>query len=397
MLDSRCRNHHTTTRNTPLKIVAAVLAPAILILATSAAPALALQPVVFDWAEITNTTPGVANQPDTVVMNDSTSAYGSVEHDYRIATTAVTNAQYVAFLNAVASQQDPHNLYHTSMSGPFGGITRSGNIGNYTYTPIQGRESHPVVYVSFLDAMRFVNWLANGQPSGPNAALATEAGAYVIIDGLTESRSPNAAFFLPSENEWYKAAYHQPQAQGGPASNYWFFPTGSNTAPIAPPSANATANYNNATGSTMPVNAYQPNFSGIFNAAGNVWEWNESLLANNSERGLRGGSFAGSASFLRSNWRSSNIPTIQTALIGFRVAAPITDAPLTCNCDRNGDGILTIEDYFEYLNEFFAQLDPDNPGPGSADFNGDNLVTEADFEAFRANCLEGIATLLPCP
>ncbi len=46
-----------------------------------------------------------------------------------------------------------------------------------------------------------------------------------------------ANFFIPSEDEWYKAAYYQPADQGGDTDNYWLYPTASNTEPTI-----ATAN-----------------------------------------------------------------------------------------------------------------------------------------------------------
>ncbi len=105
-------------------------------------------------------------------------------------------------------------------------------------------------YVSFFDAMRFTNWLENGQPTGGSG---TESGVYTIGNGLNETRAPGATFFIPSEDEWYKAAYHQPAAQGGDADDYWLYPTASNSVPtiatanalgdISNPGANV-ANYN---------------------------------------------------------------------------------------------------------------------------------------------------------
>jgi formylglycine-generating enzyme required for sulfatase activity len=57
--------------------------------------------------------------------------FGSVAYTYNIGATEVTNAQYAAFLNAVA-RTDTFNLYNTNMAGSFGGITRSGSPGSYT-------------------------------------------------------------------------------------------------------------------------------------------------------------------------------------------------------------------------------------------------------------------------
>ena len=105
--------------------------------------------------------------------------------------------------------------------------------------------------------MRFVNWLENGQGSG-----ATESGVYTISDGVSETRSASANFFIPSEDEWYKAAYYDPrsEAAGGPPGddNYWLYPTQSDTAPtaVAPPGGANSANCNLAVGDTTDVGAY---------------------------------------------------------------------------------------------------------------------------------------------
>ena len=85
-------------------------------------------------------------------------------------------------------------------------ITRSGSDGSYSYAVNSGFGPNPVNHVSFFDAMRFVNWLQNGQGSG-----GTETGVYTISDGISETRNPSASFWLPSENEWYKAAYYDPR------------------------------------------------------------------------------------------------------------------------------------------------------------------------------------------
>ena len=80
----------------------------------------------------------------------------------------------MTFLNAVAAA-DPYGLYRTLMgSSSAGGIVRSGVSGSYSYAvkapALSGTYTYddkPVVYVSSGDAMRFANWLHNGQPTGP--------------------------------------------------------------------------------------------------------------------------------------------------------------------------------------------------------------------------------------
>ncbi len=131
-------------------------------------------------------------------MGDGTTGYGSVDYTYRISKYEVTNAQYAEFLNAVAST-DSYGLYDTDMGSPepweWGGITRSGSSGSYTYSAIGGREDMPVNHVSWYDSLRFANWLHNGQPTGAQDNSTTEDGAYTII---TESPVPGPLPLAPS-------------------------------------------------------------------------------------------------------------------------------------------------------------------------------------------------------
>src|SRR4051812_14233726 len=62
--------------------------------------------IAVEWVTVGE--PG--NRPDTQVMNDGTTRYGSVAHAYRIGKFQITNAQYAAFLNAKA-KLDPYQLY----------------------------------------------------------------------------------------------------------------------------------------------------------------------------------------------------------------------------------------------------------------------------------------------
>lgn len=107
---------------------------------------------------------------------------------------------------------------------------------------------------------------------------------------------------MTSEDEWYKAAYYQPASQGGDADDYWPYPTSTNTI------TSSQANYNNFVGNTAPVGSYAANFNGAFDMGGNVFEWNEAVIAT-AWRGIRGGSFQGNAS-LRSDVRNDEDPIV---------------------------------------------------------------------------------------
>ena len=171
--------------------------------------------VTIDWVTVGN--PG--NIADTT---GAPNPCGAVDYDYQIGKYEVTAGQYTEFLNAVAAT-DTYGLYNTSMDGSYGcKIQQSGISGSYTYSVASDWENRPVNYVSWYDSVRFANWLHNGQGAGD-----TEDGAYDMSGSMV--RKAGAQVWLPSEDEWYKAAYHK--NAGGVAGNYFLYPTSSDTAP----------------------------------------------------------------------------------------------------------------------------------------------------------------------
>jgi hypothetical protein len=156
--------------------------------------------------------------------NDST-GYGAVAYDYQIAKNETTIGQYAEFLN-MAAKSDPYALYSTNMASDakIAGISRSGSEGGYSYSVIGSSANKPITYVSWFDAARFCNWLHNGQGSG-----STETGAYTLNGAMSGiyTVTPGAQTWIPSENEWYKAAYYD--ATKGGSGGYWQYPTQSNT------------------------------------------------------------------------------------------------------------------------------------------------------------------------
>ena len=218
--------------------------------------------VTIDWVTVGN----AGNAAD------STTGYGSVAYEYQIGKYEVTNAQYGAFLNA-AAKTDSYELYNSNMSTY--GITRSGSSGSYTYSVTTALANRPVVYVSWFDAARFANWLANGQGSGD-----TETGSYTL-NGATGGiilANAGAQVYIPTENEWYKAAYYN-----GATSTYSLYPNGQNSI------TTADANYGWSVGSSTDVGTYNsdPSFYGTFDQGGNVSEWNDAVIFE-SRRGMRG-------------------------------------------------------------------------------------------------------------
>lgn len=260
------------------------------------------------------------------------SLYGAVAYAYNIAKNETTISQYAAFLNAVA-KTDTYSLYSTGMTDSYiNGISRSGSSGSYTYTVNPGSGNKPITYVSWFDAARFTNWLHNGQPGGAQDAASTEDGAYTLLGAMSGiiAKNGGAKAWIPSENEWYKAAYYDPNKGGVGVGGYWSLATQSNTLAGNTAGVANSANYDDGDYVGYPgmaltdVGAYGMNSDSAYGTndqAGNVWEWNDSVISSSS-RGLRGGSWGDGEVGLRASARIAYDPAFEDDnLMGFRVAS----------------------------------------------------------------------------
>ncbi|NDB58018.1 hypothetical protein EB001_06190 [bacterium] len=182
------------------------------------------------------------NNPDNydnfVLVKDSgnvanTDGYGGVSYNYYIGKYELTNNEYCQFLNAVA-KTDTYRVFLTGMPGsindPIRGISRSGVAGNYSYFVKPNMSNKPANYISWFGAARYCNWLHNNKPSGVQSINTTESGAYALngTTSLIVPKSSGAKYYIPTENEWYKAAYYK---GGSTNAGYWTFATQSNTFP----------------------------------------------------------------------------------------------------------------------------------------------------------------------
>jgi len=282
------------------------------------------------------------NAPDTTTFQ-----YGTVGYEYRIGATEVTNSQYIGFLNSKASVGDALGFYNTNMaSNAYGGILRSGSgtsLDPYTYAAKDGKLNHPVNFVSWYDAIRYANWMHNGQGNGD-----TETGSYnlgqlnangtPLLIFSASQRTSDAKWFLPSINEWYKAAFHK---NDGVTGNYWDYPVRSDNPPIAEAPAGGihSANFDDAVDGPVEVASYSRARSayGTFDQGGNLFEWVESTrVATTPATALVvGGHWAASDTFLSSSYTGTDSgKTNEFDGRGFRLATNVPEPGnwLLCLC-----------------------------------------------------------------
>ena len=280
---------------------------------------------------------------------------GAVGYSYQIGTYDVTIGQYAAFLTAVAAT-DTYSLYNSSMGsdGNIKGIQQNGSSGSYTYSVI-GSADRPITYVSWFDAARFANWMTNGQGSG-----GTETGAYTLggaTSGNAVAANPGAAFRLPTNDEWYKAAYYDPTLSSG-AGGYYAYATQSNLDPgnsVYDPAPQAnyvvggmysvtqSSSYDSNQNYLTDVGAFSGSgsFYGTFDQSGNVYQWNDldGLASSGSSRGLRGGGWDSDDPFgLSSSSSGSSAPSSGSSGIGFRLASPVSGPSAVPEIDPNSLG-----------------------------------------------------------
>jgi formylglycine-generating enzyme required for sulfatase activity len=222
---------------------------------------------------------------------------GSVAYNYRIGKYEVTNTQWNGFV---------------SLSGGKPTGSDPGYSNDAYFTGAQ----QPANCISWYEATQFCNYLTSGdkskgayQFSGDN----TDPCSFLGIDRTAAQTIYGIIYVLPTEDEWYKAAYYKPDASG-----YSLYANGTSTAPIA----GVDTNYDNVIGQPWNIDTGTMEQNGTFNMMGNVWEWDETLVGPEFNlRGLNGGSITYSSAALKSTAVYGASPENDSADFGFRIVS----------------------------------------------------------------------------
>jgi len=173
----------------------------------------------------------------------------------------------------------------------------------------------------------------------------------VAKNATNPNTSAAPTFFIPNQNEWYKAAYYSPALNSG-SGGYYRYATQSNTAPgNVVGSAVNQANYNNGVFSVTQSSGYSGtqnyltdvgafsgsgSFYGTFDQSGNVFQWNDLDGAPGSSLGLRGGCWSDIAVNVSSSSGGSIDPSYEFSRFGFRLASPVSGPSGVPEIDPNG-------------------------------------------------------------
>ena len=246
--------------------------------------------------------------------------FTGVNNDYRMGKYEITNAQWTKFKAA------------------YGAVTGNPSYA-YGQTPQFTGESVPTNRTSWYEAAQFVNYLntSTGNQAAYKFTGTIHTSDYTLdvwgagdADGTNLYRNKNAKYFLPTENEWVKAAYWN-------GVSIQIYATKAGETPFQGNGTNGGWNYydyNNgyATNPRGPwaVTSGSQELNGTYNMMGNVWEWMESPwnysrnYLSGSDRGLRGGSYIQVVGSLGSSGRGYDMPSLayySLDYVGFRVAS----------------------------------------------------------------------------
>jgi formylglycine-generating enzyme required for sulfatase activity len=290
---------------------------------------------------------------------------GVVDYEYRIGRYEVTSAQWVEFFNAAYDRPVEDRLPYLRVPQFWGGIGTTPNTpGGQRWTTNAQSAMLPVGDISWRMAAMYCNWLHNNKSTDRAAFL---SGAYDVstfgeaVPGVARTwtdqaeRSPGARYFIPTRNEWMKAAHFDPNKLNadGTTGGWWLYSNSSDERYVwGPPGATVnglatTTNsgwiqgeFGTANPYTILLGAYDVTSPwGLYDVAGGSAEWLEDIISfqGGADRYRR---FDGSYRTMPASISTVLIdqpgsgggeyPSIPTSEFGFRVAAVVPSSGALC-------------------------------------------------------------------
>jgi len=225
---------------------------------------------------------------------------GQVDYNYRLSRTEVTSIDLVDFLNAYGPYMSKDN---SNIAG-VGTIIFNGYVGPDrvpTFRLVDESQARLPGQTTWELWARYANWLHNDKAITQDAF---ESGVYDMSLLGTETpitRSKDARFWIPSQDEWIKGMYYDPDRYGEGEEGYWMHPDGSNT-PLIPGLPESGGETNAGSGGEIPVlfdvGSYPDTQSpwGLLDGSGGAAEWLDTqsiFFPDNPEWRMAHGSSAG--------------------------------------------------------------------------------------------------------
>ncbi|MBY0312024.1 MAG: SUMF1/EgtB/PvdO family nonheme iron enzyme [Phycisphaerales bacterium] len=201
----------------------------------------------FQWVTIGNLNNPAYSGPSNPNLAPFPNGRGSVGYEYRISKLEITTAQWLEFVNTFATQSR-ELANEIGRPTQWGARTDNGYSGpgdRYVLGSNPNARNYPVAGISWRVAAMYCNWLHNDKSSSPSAIRSGAYDASTWGNGITPgtvtdapTRMPGAKFFIPSFDEWTKAAHYDPTKGGVPGVGggvgYWLHTNRTDDAPPVP-------------------------------------------------------------------------------------------------------------------------------------------------------------------
>jgi len=288
----------------------------------------------FQWATI-----GAVGNQAYQGPGVSTHGRGRVDYEYKISKLEITTAQWLEFTNTFSTQTDEYKF--TNFGPTFWGATfdtrYTGPGVKYKLRNDPNAAMRPVAGISWRDAARYCNWLHNGKSSNLNSLI---TGAYdtttfgyssgpVFTDALTHLAG--AKYWIPTLDEWMKAAYYDPHRYGNDVGGWWSqanmsdAPGISGVPGVGTTSADLELPDFGEWG--IPLGAYPQSVSpwGLLDTSGGAQEWTEGAATsqNPTDRVVRGSYAGGSTGYDSIAFSYSSPPDGFFATEGLRICSAV--------------------------------------------------------------------------